>query len=88
MVSFFSATTLMVVRTGWLARESFNVISSGPAGHAVTVGPLEVVSCSSFAPMSARSATLETFPTWVRGRASMISRRSGHLYLARPSASK
>jgi hypothetical protein len=57
-------------------------------GHAVTAGLRGVVSCSSFAPMSARSVTLETFPTWVRGSASMSSRRSGHLYLARPSASR
>jgi hypothetical protein len=51
-------------------------------------GSGSVVSCSSFAPMSARSVTLETFPTWVRGSASMISRRSGHLYLAKPAASR
>jgi hypothetical protein len=31
-----------------------------------------VVSCSSFAPMSARSVTLETFPTWVRGSGGFI----------------
>ena len=60
----------------------------GPSGHAVTAGLRGVVSRSSFAPMSARSVTLETFPTWVRGSASMSSRRSGHLYLARPSASR
>jgi hypothetical protein len=42
----------------------------------MTAGPLGVVSCSSFAPMSARSVTLETFPIWVRGSASMSSRRS------------
>ena len=59
-----------------------------PSGHAVPAGLRGVVSCSSFAPMSARSVTLETFPTWVRGSASMSSRRSGHLYLARPSASR
>ena len=60
----------------------------GPSGHAVMAGPLGLVSCSSFAAMSARSVTLETFPTWVRGSASTSSRRSGHLYLARPSASR
>jgi hypothetical protein len=58
------------------------------SGHAVTAGLRGVVSCSSFAPMSARSVTLEIFPTWVRGSASMSSRRSGHLYLARPAASR
>src|ERR1700733_14422105 len=46
------------------------------------------VSCWSFVPMSARRVTLEIFPTWVRGSAPMTSRRSGHLYLARPSASR
>jgi len=33
----------------------------------VTAGPPEVVSCSSFAPMSARRIALAIFPTWVRG---------------------
>jgi hypothetical protein len=61
---------------------------SDPADHLVSGGPLVVVSCSSFALMSARSVTLATFPTWVRGSAPMSSRRSGHLYLARPSASR
>jgi hypothetical protein len=45
-------------------------------------------SCSSFAPMSARRVVLETFPIWVRGSASMSSSRSGHLYFARPAASR
>jgi hypothetical protein len=57
-------------------------------GHVVRAGPLGVVSCSSFAPMSARRIALVIFPTWVRGSASMSSRRSGHLYLASPSASR
>jgi hypothetical protein len=54
-------------------------------GHS---GSGSVVSCASFAPMSARSVPLETLPIWVRGSASMSSRRSGHLYLARPAASR
>ncbi len=62
--------------------------AAGPFGYAVTAGLRGVVSRSSFASMSARSVTLETFPTWVRGSASINSRRSGHLYLARPSASR
>ena len=62
--------------------------AAGPFGHAVRAGPRGVVSRSSFTSMSARNATLETFPTWVRGSASISSRRSGHLYLARPSASR
>src|ERR1700677_1196025 len=49
-------------------------------------GPVSPVSFSSFALMLARRVTLEPFPTWVRGSASMSSRRSGHLYLARPAA--
>ena len=60
----------------------------GPSGHAVTAGLRGVVSCSSFALLSARSVTLETFPIWVRGSASIGSRRWGYLYLARPSASR
>jgi len=59
-----------------------------PCGHVATVGPLGRASCSSFAPMSARRIALAIFPTWVRGSTSMSSRRSGHLYLARPLASR